>query len=128
WVDQSTGEQSYSVERKTGAGGTYAEIASIAANSSGYTDSTVAPGTNYFYRVRSYGGGSTYGPYGSEVSATTYASIPTGLAASDGTYSTQIHLSWNTAAGAVSYQIYRGTVNDPQHAAHLAPSSVTSYD
>jgi hypothetical protein len=61
WTDTSTGEQSYLIERKTGAGGTYAQIDTAAANAGAYTDNTPSPGTTYYYRVRAYAGGTTYG-------------------------------------------------------------------
>jgi fibronectin type 3 domain-containing protein len=53
----------FSIERKTGANGVYAQIGTVnGANS--YLDSTVLPGTNYYYRVRSwnFNGWSGYSP------------------------------------------------------------------
>jgi hypothetical protein len=52
WTDQSTNETGFQVERKTGAGGTYAQIATAAANTTTYSDNGLAEGTTYFYRVR----------------------------------------------------------------------------
>jgi hypothetical protein len=52
WTDQSTNETGFQVERKTGAGGTYAQIATAAANTTTYSDSGLAEGTTYVYRVR----------------------------------------------------------------------------
>lgn len=133
WTDTSSGEQSHLVERKTGAGGTWAQIGSASAAAGtgttvAFTDHGASPGSNFYYRVRAYGGGTTYGSYGSEVSATTYAQTPTGLSASDGTYFDKVHLTWDASEGAVSYQLYRSTTNDPVTAALFAPSATTSFD
>jgi hypothetical protein len=135
WTDTSTGESSYLIERKTGAGGTYAQIASIAANSTGWTDNATndpssppQPVTTYYYRVRSYDGSATFGPYSAESSTTTYAATPANVTASAGTFYDKVHLSWDAAGGAVSYQLYRSTTNDVNTALLLAPSSTNSFD
>lgn len=38
-------------------------------------------------------------------------SIPSGVLASDGTYSDKVRISWNASAGANHYQVYRNTIN-----------------
>ncbi len=61
WTDVATNETGYVVERRTGSG-SYAVIATLAAGSVGYTDSSVASSTTYTYRVKATGsvGDSTY--------------------------------------------------------------------
>ena len=54
WVDNSTVEAGFSVERSTGSTGTFAEIATTGPAVTSYTDPTVADGTTYCYRVRAY--------------------------------------------------------------------------
>lgn len=74
WTDNSTNETGFKLERKTGSGGTYAEIAgSIAANATSYSNTGLTASTTYFYRIRSYNtaGNSSYS---NEVSATTTSS------------------------------------------------------
>lgn len=71
WTDNSTDETGFKVERKTGSGGTWSEIAgSLAAGSTSYTSSSLSANTTYYYRVRSFNatGNSTYS---NEASATT---------------------------------------------------------
>jgi len=53
WTDNSTNEKGFKVERKIGAG-SYAEIATVAANVINYTDSGLAANTTYTYRVKAY--------------------------------------------------------------------------
>ena len=60
WADNSTNETNFKVERKTGAGGTWQQIATPTAAS--HSDTTVAANTTYVYRVRATntGGDSAY--------------------------------------------------------------------
>ena len=51
WTDNSTNETGFKIDRKTGTSGTYAQIASVGAGITSYTDSTVTAGTNYCYRL-----------------------------------------------------------------------------
>lgn len=53
WTDNSTGESGFKIERKE-SGGQFAEIASVNANQTGYTDSGVKAGKTYSYRVRAF--------------------------------------------------------------------------
>jgi hypothetical protein len=73
WTDASTGEDGFKIERKTGAGGTYAEIATVGANTTSYSDTGLSASTTYYYRVRAYKGGD-YSDYSNEASATTQSS------------------------------------------------------
>ncbi len=52
WIDNSNNEDSFLVERKIGAGGTFVEIAVLAANTVTYGDFSVSPSVLYCYRVR----------------------------------------------------------------------------
>src|SRR6185503_15329797 len=52
WSDVSSDETQFKIERKTGQAGTYAQIATVAANVIEYTDTTVTVNSTYFYRLR----------------------------------------------------------------------------
>ena len=54
WSDASTNEQGFKLERKTGTAGTYAQITTLPAGTTGYVDSNVIVGTTYCYRARAY--------------------------------------------------------------------------
>ncbi len=70
WTDNATNETGFKIERKTGAGGTYAEIATVGAGVAAYSDTGLTAATTYFYRVRATNaiGDSAYS---NEASATT---------------------------------------------------------
>jgi len=61
WIDNSGGMAGFSVERKTGTDGTYAQTAQQLPGITSYTDLTVIPGTIYCYRVQAYDASGTSG-------------------------------------------------------------------
>src|SRR6266576_6845945 len=76
WVDNSTDEIGFKVERKTGTTGTYAQIASVGANVISYTDSSLTNATTYCFRVYAFNANGN-SPYSPEACATTPAAIQT---------------------------------------------------
>ena len=54
WTDNSSNEKGFRISRKTGTGGTYAEIAARQSNATSYVDTTVTAGVTYCYEVRAY--------------------------------------------------------------------------
>lgn len=54
WVDNAYNELWYSIERKTGAGGAWIEVATIRTDSTAWLDTTVIDRTTYYYRVRAF--------------------------------------------------------------------------
>ena len=75
WVDNSTNEDGFRIERKTGTSGTYAEIAIVAANAVSYIDNSLSDATNYCYRLRAYNSAGT-SQYSNEQCATTASTPP----------------------------------------------------
>ena len=70
WQDNSSQEDGFKVDRKTGAGGTYAQVGTAGADSTGYQDAGLTCATEYYYRVRSYNAMGSSG-YAGEVNAAT---------------------------------------------------------
>src|SRR3989442_12536660 len=66
----SSNEDGFSLERKTGIGGTYAQIATGGANVTSYTDPNLTGSTTYCYQVQAFNtaGGS---PYSNQACGTT---------------------------------------------------------
>src|SRR6185369_5864455 len=51
WTDNSSNEVGFAIYRSTDGGVNYTFLTQTAANAVAFTDNTVAPSTNYFYRV-----------------------------------------------------------------------------
>ncbi|MFA5794468.1 MAG: fibronectin type III domain-containing protein [Candidatus Brocadiia bacterium] len=54
WIDNSENEDGFSVERKTGASGSYHEIATLSANNRLFTDTNVTEIATYYYRITAF--------------------------------------------------------------------------
>ena len=94
WSDNSSNEDGFKIERKTGSGGTWSQITTVGANTESYSNSGLSPGTTYYYRVRAYNGlGDS--PYSNEAHATTGSlpGDPSNLNASTAS-TTRINLTW----------------------------------
>lgn len=73
WVDNSSNELSFEVERSLTLGGVYSLIATMPANTSNYSDASLTANTTYYYRVRAINGAgnSAYTTVVSEITANT---------------------------------------------------------
>jgi hypothetical protein len=72
WSDNSSNEDGFKLERKTGSG-SYGQIATVGAGVTSYTDTGLNPGDTYTYRVRAFNavGDSGYSEEASETTAQT---------------------------------------------------------
>ncbi|OLB00745.1 MAG: hypothetical protein AUH09_03020 [Candidatus Rokubacteria bacterium 13_2_20CM_70_12] len=52
WQDPNGNETETRIERKTGSGGTFGQIATVGANITSYLDTGLSPDTTYVYRLR----------------------------------------------------------------------------
>ena len=109
WIDNSSDEDGYSIERAPDAGGvpgTFSQIGTVGANVTTYADTTASAETTYWYRVQAYKG-SSYGDYSSNVSAPTMLPAPSSLAVT-GYSDTDIALSWtDNSSTETSFAILR---------------------
>jgi len=72
WTDNSNNETQFKIERKTGAGGTYSQIATVGANVTTYTNTGLSASTTYYYQVRA-NNASGDSAYSNAANATTQA-------------------------------------------------------
>ncbi|MDZ7268026.1 MAG: discoidin domain-containing protein [candidate division KSB1 bacterium] len=130
WTDNSNNEDGFKIERKTGASGTYAEIATVGANVTSYPDTGLAGGTTYYYRVRAYnaGGNSAYSNEASTTTASNPPAAPSNLTAT-AVSSSQINLNWtDNSANEDGFKIERKTGASGSYAViATVGANVTSY-
>ncbi|MSU34128.1 MAG: fibronectin type III domain-containing protein [Pedosphaera sp.] len=95
WVDNSSNETGFQLEQAKGSG-SFTLIATLGANTTGYSDLTVLQTTQYTYRVRAYNSGGN-SAYSASVTVTTPEILP--LAPSNlkltSLNSSQIRLNWS---------------------------------
>src|SRR5262249_31678257 len=81
------------------------------------TDTTVSPGTLYYYSVTATGSGGTSAPSAQDSGfAAPLPQPPANVSASDGTSNTSVTITWTASAFATSYTVYRSTVQGQQGA------------
>jgi titin len=129
WVDSSKNEVGFKIERKQGAAGTFAQIATTGANATSFADSGLAVGTTYFYRVRSHNAGGN-SPYSNMAEATTLPNpppAPTSLTATT-MINRQIHLAWvDSSNKETGFKIERKTTGGAYAQIASVGANVTSY-
>jgi RHS repeat-associated protein len=134
WTDTSNNETSFKIERKTGSGGTYSQIATTGANVATFNNTGRTAGTTYFYRVRA-SNASGNSAYTNEASATTPVpdktapTAPSSLTASAAS-SSQINLSWTASTdnvGVSGYRVERCQGTSCTNFAQIGTPTVTSF-
>jgi subtilisin family serine protease len=97
WTDNSATENGFKIERSTD-GLAFAQFAIVSAGVTAYTASSLAPATNYWFRVRAYEGAAN-GDYSNVATATTLPppTAPSNLAAT-ATGSASVKLTWTDNA------------------------------
>ena len=136
WTDNSDNENGFKIERKTGAGGTFQQVATTGANATSFPDTGLGSGTTYCYRIRAF---NTAGdsPYTNEACGSTpqafnlsvvragggsggVTSSPAGIncgttCSASFTSGTQVTLTAAAAAGSTFARLERGRVLRHRH-------------
>ncbi|MFH1228469.1 MAG: fibronectin type III domain-containing protein [Planctomycetota bacterium] len=127
WTDNSADETGFKIERAPASGGqagTYNQIDTVSASITSYSDTGLTEATAYYYRVCADNNvGSS--AWSNEADATTPLNPPVQVASpapADGANNVSINtqLSWASAVGASSYDVYLGTSNPPDYKTHTA--------
>lgn len=114
----ATKASGYAVYRAVGTGSPIL-LGSVGKKVYTFTDPSAVPGVLYTYSVRAIAGGLTPASSNDGWRA---LSPPAALAASDGTYTTKVALSWPNATGATSYVINRTGGTGPVEFVSIANS------
>jgi hypothetical protein len=77
WTDNSGAESEFLISRAGVSGGPYAEIATVSANATSYSDTGLTFGSTYYYRIQAVND-ETASAYSNEASATTAIIAPMG--------------------------------------------------
>jgi len=109
WQDRATNEDSFKIERKTGATGKFARIAAIGANVKNFSDRGLTEKTAYFYRLAAANNGG-HSEYSNEAKATTFPLPPgaPGNLTATTVSNTRINLAWqDNSANEEGFKIER---------------------
>ncbi|MFY9192227.1 MAG: hypothetical protein WAO06_05115, partial [Tenuifilaceae bacterium] len=112
-----TGATSYELFRNTA--NNFAGASSIYSGATAsYNDTGAAPGQQYWYWVRA---SNASGSSDASSPDTGYRKLtaPTGVAATDGSSTAQVTVSWSAVTGATAYHVYRKTDSSPTGATAL---------
>jgi len=129
WNAVAGATQYYVYRNTSNSSGTSTLITTVAAPATAYNDTGAsAAGTTYYYWVRADSDCDTsaYSAVNTGFRNSTPAT-PTGVSASDGTNCGLVNLSWNAAARADTYWIYRNTVNSTAGATYLGADTASPY-
>jgi RHS repeat-associated protein len=76
WSSDSSGTSSFIIERKAGASGTYAPVATVPIGATNFSDNHLSPSTQYFYTVEALGAGGASGSSNAVSVTPTAQSLP----------------------------------------------------
>ena len=85
-----------------------------------YNDTTATPGVTYYYWVKARNFCGNVSGFSPSNSGWRKLSPPTNVLATDGTYVGLVRVTWNAAAGANYYLVYRNTTNDSGSATSIS--------
>jgi PKD repeat protein len=143
----SAGATSYDVYRNTvNNSGTATYLGNVTTTGAWDSDPSLVPGTPYWYwiKAKNAAGVSNFSTSNSGYVATTPVptptptgpvptptpsgpAAPTGVSASDGTFTDRVRITWNASPGATGYWIYRNTTASPP-AAEIGGAFSPGYD
>lgn len=126
WTDNSDNENEFRLERKIGSSGTYAQIVSVATNTTAYANTDTSDGTIYYYRARACNAVAC-SSYSNEASVTTVLVAPTNLTCTP-ISSSQINLAWtDNSASETGFKIERDTSSPPSTVIFTTGQNAVTY-
>jgi Secretion system C-terminal sorting domain len=102
WTDNASNEDGYYLQRKLPADANFSTIATLPANSTGYSDCGISPNTAYQYKIVAYLGGTTAESYVYNIATKTVANgepiAPNNLTLTMLSYN-NLRLNWSDNSG-----------------------------
>jgi C1A family cysteine protease len=113
WTENSDDEDGFRIERCTGSGcSSFAQIATVGAGVTAYSNTGLSGGTSYYYRVRAYNNGgnsASSNTAGATTQTVSPPAAPSGLTATAAATS-QINLAWtDNSSNETGFEIERCT-------------------
>lgn len=130
WVDNSSDEAGFKLERAPLSSLTWTEVARPSANVTAYQDSGLLCDTTYRYRVRAYSGNGN-SAYSIVISTTTGSCLPNAPAelSASAVSDTRINLSWQDKSdNETGFRVERRTTGEWQMVTTLAVNTTTYQD
>lgn len=127
--DKVSGATNYRIYRSTKVDGTYTLVGTNNASTLSYTDKNLTPGTTYYYKVEAYETGNNLvsaGIMSGAKSVKPVLAAPKNVKASGYTY-TSLKITWDTVAGAKSYNVYAATSKSGTYKKIASNVKKTSY-
>lgn len=125
WTD-TTGEETYSIERKTGASGNWQPVGTAATSATNFVDASVLAGNTYFYRVIALNGGQSSSPSAETTAVLMAPSTPTNIAA-QALSSSSIRVTWNDVLYETGYYLEMKSGLSGTWSGLAVPGGTTSY-
>ncbi len=124
-----SGASYYRVYRATSSTGAKTDLGSWQSGRS-YNDTSATPGVRYYYWVKAATSSSGYRPsdYSSYDMGRRKLSAPTGVSASDGTYTDKVRITWSSVWGASYYRVFRAEFSTGMKRGLGSWETGTSYD
>jgi fibronectin type 3 domain-containing protein len=125
----SSGATAYEVWRGTSSSSSSASKIGDPTSTT-FDDTTATPGTTYYYWVKAKNTAGTSGFSGSNTGYRSVAipAVPTGVSATDGTYSDKVRVTWSASSGATAYEVWRATSSSSSSASKIGSPTSTTYD
>ncbi len=121
WQDGSDNETGFKIYRDS------AYLASTSANVTTYQDRNLTGAPYYCYKVTAVNASGESAPSNESCAYLTPTQTPTGVSASDGTFSDRVRVTWNAVDGAKRYEVWRST-SAADNGVKIADPVSTSYD
>ncbi len=129
WTDNSNDESSFAIDRSPNGSSGWSEVATVAANTTAYTNSGLSPNTAYYYRVRAYrSSDNSYSGYSNTASSTTSGGAPAapGNFRFTGKTGTTLTMSWDDVTNETGYRIFQWNGSE-FYLAHTLSANSTSF-
>jgi hypothetical protein len=110
WTDNASNEEGFRIEQAPAGTMTFTEIATVAANTTGFQHTGLSAETAYSYRVRAYNGA---GPSGYSNIATTTAAPPADVNDLEGTWTLEPRLSFDCGLAGLVLDTVRTRLTAP---------------